>query len=537
MPSLLPAGAPARLRVRWRIVRIVVLLAIVLGLVWLWWHRFGEPEDFDHMEAQFKYGSIGSDHPLAQAPLPYWLWKVLPEVFPPGALVPKPMSPDSDKASFEAFGLVVEAQRELPSGYVAGQPAFERPIGFSRRRVFGMDFVGMNCSFCHLGTLKADEHAPRQIVLGGTGNAVDIEKYFLFLFAALTDPRFDADTMMPAIERELTRQNATLPWLQRQLYRYVVIPLLPRYLKWLEKNDFDFINPRNPNHLPPFGPGRVDTWALYKRTFVEPSQHDSIPGAVDFPSLWNQKAREGMRMHWDGNTDVLLERNIVSALSLIGTRIEYLDFDRLTRVTDWIIGLLPPRYVDRFPQKLVDTGQTAIDAALAGRGAVIFGDQCGRCHSAQGDRIGRVEPIDDLGTDPTRIEEFTPQLADALNKLGTDRWKLRNFRLQNGYVDTPLDGLWLRAPYLHNGSVPTLRDLLKPPAERPKRFCRGGEVYDWKNLGFLSATELASNGRDLCPGGFRYNTLVSGNSNKGHLYGTTLSEADKDALIEFLKTL
>jgi hypothetical protein len=258
---------------------------------------------------------------------------------------------------------------------------------------------------------------------------------------------------------------------------------------------------------------------------------------VDFPSLWNQKAREGMRMHWDGNTDVLQERNIVSALSLIGTRIEYLDFDRLTRVTDWIIGLLPPRYFDRFPQKLIDDGQVPIDSVLAARGAAIFGDQCGRCHSAQGDRIGRVEPIADLGTDPTRIEEFTPQLADALNKLGTDRWKLRNFRLQNGYVDTPLDGLWLRAPYLHNGSVPTMRDLLKPPAERPKRFCRGGEVYDWKNLGFVSATEIASNGRDLCPGGFRYNTLVSGNSNKGHLYGTTLSDVDKDALMEFLKTL
>ena len=54
---------------------------------------------------------------------------------------------------------------------------------------------------------------------------------------------------------------------------------------------------------------------------------------------------------------------------------------------------------------------------------------------------------------------------------------------------------------------------------------------------FVSDTVIAANGRDLCPGGFRYNTLVSGNSNKGHLYGTTLSDADKDALIEFMKTL
>ena len=537
MPNLLPSPAPGARPGRRRVVKILVLLALVLGLVWLWMHRFGEPEDFDHMEAQFKYGSLGSDHPLAQAPLPYWLWKVLPEVFPPSTTVARHLGPDNDTKSFEAFGLVVEAQRDLPIGYVAGQPAFDRPIGFSRRRVFGMDFVGMNCSFCHLGTYKAGEHEPRQIVLGGTGNAVNIEQYFLFLFSALTDPRFNADTMMPAIDRELARQNAELPWLQRLLYRYAVIPLLPRYLKWLEKDKFDFINPNNPNRLPPFGPGRVDTWALYKRVFVSPPQHDNIPGAVDFPSLWNQKAREGMRMHWDGNTDVLQERNIVSALSLIGKRIEYLDFDRLTRVTDWIVGLLPPRYADRFPQALVDKGQTAVDTALAQRGSIVFGEQCGRCHSAQGDRIGRVEPIADLGTDPTRIEEFTPQLSDALNKLGTDRWRLRNFRLQNGYVDTPLDGVWLRAPYLHNGSVPTLRDLLKPQDERPKRFCRGGELYDWENLGYFAAPVVAANGRDLCPGGFRYNILVSGNSNKGHLYGTTLSDADKNALIEFLKTL
>ena len=536
MPSLLPSPAPGAHPLRGRLVKIVLLLALVLGIVWLWTHRFGEPEDFDHMEAQFKYGSIGSDHPLAQAPVPYWLWKVLPETFPPATAIPRHLGPDNDKKTFEAFGLVVEAQRDLPSGYLAGQPKFDRPIGFSRRRVFGMDFVGMNCSFCHLGTFKAGEHEPRQIVLGGTGNAVDIEQYFLYLFSALTDPRFNADTVMPAVDRELARQNAELSWLQRLLYRYVVIPVLPRYLKWLEKDKFDFIIPNNPNRLPSFGPGRVDTWALYKRVFVNPPQQDVTAGIADFPSLWNQKAREGMRMHWDGNTDVLLERNIVSALSLIGKRIEYLDFDRLTRVTDWIVGLLPPRYVDHFPKALVDKGQTAIDTALAQRGSVVFGEQCGRCHSAQGDRIGRVEPITDLGTDPTRIADFTPELSDSLNRLGTDRWQLRNFRLQNGYVNAPLDGLWLRAPYLHNGSVPTLRDLLEPPEKRPVRFCRGGEVYDWKKLGFLSAPVVA-NGRDTCPGQFRYNTRVSGNSNKGHLYGTTLSDADKDALIEFLKTL
>ena len=98
----------------------------------------------------------------------------------------------------------------------------------------------------------------------------------------------------------------------------------------------------------------------------------------------------------------------------------------------------------------------------------------------------------------------------------------------------PLDGLWLRAPYLHNGSVPTLRDLLKPVAERPQAFWRGDDVYDPRDVGFVSNVP-ARDGVAF----FRYDTGVPGNSNAGHegaRYGTELPAADKDALLEFLKT-
>jgi hypothetical protein len=534
MPSLLPGAPTGTNPWRRRLLLLAAAVLLVLVLAWLWGQRFGEPDDYDHMEAQFKYGSIGADHPLAQAPLPYWLWKALPEVFPTVGTVPPPQGPSNDRKGYEAFGLVVEAQPESPRGHVAGQPAFERPIGFSKRRVLGMDFVGLNCAFCHLGSIKADAAAPRQVVLGGTGNAVNIEQYFLYLFAAMTDARFKADTVMPAVERELQRQGGTLPWWQRLIYRHVLIPVLPSYLSWMQRAKFDFIYPANPQRLPEFGPGRVDTWGLYKRVFVDPPQQDSISGTSDFPSLWNQKAREGMRMHWDGNTDVLIERNIVSALSLIGKRIDYLDFDRLTRVTDWIVGLLPPRYVDRYPSR--PGGPAPIDTALSLRGKAVFDTECAHCHSPQGDRIGRVEPVPDLGTDPERIAEFTPELMNALNRLGTRQWQLRHFRVENGYVNTPLDGIWLRAPYLHNGSVPTLHDLLTPPEQRPAVFCRGGEVIDWVKLGYLTPAP-AGDGPTACGGLFRYDTRVPGNGNGGHFYGTSLGDADKRALLEFMKTL
>jgi cytochrome c peroxidase len=186
------------------------------------------------------------------------------------------------------------------------------------------------------------------------------------------------------------------------------------------------------------------------------------------------------------------------------------------------------------PKGRIAPGKSAIDAALASRGAALFQERCARCHSPQGDRTGRVEPIADLGTDPHRIREFIVPLQDALNRLGTDQWRLRRFRVQDGYVNTLLDGVWLRAPYLHNGSVPTLRDLLNPPEQRPTKFCRGGDDYDWSNLGFVSATSARGDG---CPTSYLYDTRIDGNGNQGHLYGTGLPDADKEALVEFMKTL
>ena len=73
-----------------------------------------------------------------------------------------------------------------------------------------------------------------------------------------------------------------------------------------------------------------------------------------------------------------------------------------------------------------------------------------------------------------------------MNTIGTGTpWKFSHFRKTDGYANMPLDGVWLRAPYLHNGSVPTLRALLFPE-ERPAVFYRGYDVYDWQRVGFVA---------------------------------------------------
>ena len=94
----------------------------------------------------------------------------------------------------------------------------------------------------------------------------------------------------------------------------------------------------------------------------------------------------------------------------------------------------------------------------------------------------------------------------------------------------PLVGTWLNAPYLHNGSVPTLSDLLNLPEQRPSRFYRGYDVIDAVGVGFVVDESAAREG-DL------YETKKPGNGADGHRYGTALSPAAKKALIEFLKTL
>ena len=84
-----------------------------------------------------------------------------------------------------------------------------------------------------------------------------------------------------------------------------------------------------------------------------------------------------------------------------------------------------------------------------------------------------------------------------------------------------LDGLWARAPYLHNGSVPSLADVLRPPVERPTTFVVGYDVYDQQRVGFVS------DGADARAQGRLFDTRLPGNGNKGHRYGIDLPEADK----------
>lgn len=444
--------------------------------------RFGDPVE------HFKYGSIGAE--TTRGGIPYWLWYVLPEVF-------EDLLPAGSGRGYERFGFVYES------------PSHARPIGVSYRRR-QVPLVGLNCASCHTGTIRDAPGAPRRIVLGMPAHQLDLQRYAQFLFAASSDPRFNASTLIAAI----ARVNPDFSWQDRLLHRLLVVPLSRRafadarpHFAWQDRR-------------PPQGPGRVDTFNPYKILFEMPMDADDSVGSADLPPLFNQRAREGLRLHWDGNNDSTQERNRSAALGA-GCTEDSLDLASIKRVEDWIWDFRPPP----FPSP-------RIDRARADQGALVYRQHCADCHAPGGQRTGQVVPLSEIGTDPERLRSFTPELAGRMNTFGTGRpWQFSHFRKTDGYAAMLLEGVWLRAPYLHNGSVPTLRDLLELPEKRPTLFYRGYDVYDYANVGFVSA------GADAAREGFEYSTRLKGNSNAGHLFGTRLTPAEKEALLEFLKTL
>jgi cytochrome c peroxidase len=167
------------------------------------------------------------------------------------------------------------------------------------------------------------------------------------------------------------------------------------------------------------------------------------------------------------------------------------------------------------------------------KGEQLFQNNCASCHVFGGSQTGKVVPIQEIGTDPHRLDSYTYEMLSNQNTLyASYPWRFSHFRKTNGYANVPLDGIWLRAPYLHNGSVPTLRDLLEVPEKRPKEFYRGYDVFDKEKVGFVSNVSEENDKKY-----FKFDTTVPGNSNSGHLYGTELSSEDKDALVEYMKKL
>jgi mono/diheme cytochrome c family protein len=430
------------------------------------------------------------------------------------------------------FGVLVDPDRgrRLPVGFV-----------LRRDRWTGTDFLMTNCALCHTGVIggrKIDGLGNRNLRLNAMNHAI-------LRIAGRAD--FNAGTMLPAAEAAARRRQLPWDWRSRRVAGIAI-----RELKEMAQRE------RTPGQR---GMSRVDAGPGRNTPieFAKTISHVAIQppyGYAKIPAVWMYAKRR--TFGWDGA--LTGDKGLMLASVEFNKGMPPKEIlrhpERWQSLNAYLNALRPPAY------------PRPIDPKLATRGRALFAANCSGCHGTYGPGVTggykeRVVPVSVVGTDPDRLRAVSPALVAARrqNPFG-ERVLLTE---SEGYVPPPLDGIWCRGPYLHNASVPTLEDMLRPPAERPVRFYVGGDTdYDLDRLGIAFTEEqgtrrddpatgrrgvktgsASSPRRPVAPGAQRrvapsqivFDTRAPGNSNQGHPFGTHLSATERRALLEYLKQL
>jgi hypothetical protein len=486
-------------------------------------------------------------------------------------------------------------------GYLPQQPCDANPdglpVGFARDPDNDRgDWVGLTCAACHTTELHHQRVAYR---IDGGPTLADFQTFVTDLTRALTATRDDPAKFRRFADRVLGRRASALR----------TIALRKRLdLVCQERAAFDARNatphPYGYGRLDAFG-HIVNQVLVVDLGVNDPAQVKPPDAPVSYPFLWDTPHHDFVQWNGIARNEVLgsrrlggLVRNVGEVLGVFGevhvspknTASIFTGYRSSVRVPDLIHleeaveNLRSPRWPDTFPP---------IDAAKADAGRALYDQYCLRCHA----RIDRADPLRKVTAvkTPVSVVRTDPRMAtnfaDRVGQTGKVRGRREYFVTGNRFGDTaradalivhtilgvvlnspwkqyrganfaevrddaaadrlvykarPLNGIWATAPYLHNGSVPDLYQLLLPADRRPAEFFVGSREFDPVNVGLRS---------DPGPRRFRFRTTdeagrpIPGNSNAGHEYGTGKPKADggdglpiltddqRRQLVEYLKTL
>ncbi|MEM7230004.1 MAG: hypothetical protein AAF432_14440 [Planctomycetota bacterium] len=247
--------------------------------------------------------------------------------------------------------------------------------------------------------------------------------------------------------------------------------------------------------------------------------------ASDVPPWWHMRKKNALYYNGMGRGDF---SKLIGQINVVAIR----DADDAQRTNDnmddvvaFMRALEPPSYPGD------------IDQLLAERGRGVFETNCTRCHGTYGEietYPNKLVPISEVGTDPA--------YAEMLMSSELPTWYNRSWYAQTepasrvepsmAYIAPPLDGIWCTAPYFHNGSVPTL-DAVIDSSIRPTFWERSfrDDDYDLDRIGWRFKSHDAGGTPRV------YDTTVDGYRNTGHTYGDDLTDTERRALLEYLKTL
>ncbi|HEY5949179.1 MAG TPA: cytochrome c [Kofleriaceae bacterium] len=446
------------------------------------------------------------------------------------------------------------------------------PVGFARDvdPVNG-DQMGLTCAGCHTGEV---EYNGTRVRIDGGQSLGDLEQLQNGILDSLNATLADAAKFARFATALGTTDTAALraameterDWWTRRIARS--------------------------RGLSPHGPSRVDAFTIIGNEVVcdllgVPANCTAAVAPTQFPFLWGTPDFQWAQ--YNSSVHSPLGRNVgevtgVFAEATLGPTfppvvISSANLTNLHALETWLKQLQPPAWQEQI--------FGAIDTGLAAQGEALYATNCASCHpevaprsapNAFGKTFAMMDfstPLSALGTDPMAALSFATRRSDpgpwtayvtAAGLLGPDGKVpavvllsisgssiIQRFFALSGFSDLqklayldfrqslsagiaqlttykarPLNGIAFTGPFLHNGSVPSIYELLLPPAERTKQFYVGSHSFDPVHLGF--STEKVSNAVLL-------DTAQVGNSNAGHVYGTQLSDADRYAIIEYLKTL
>jgi hypothetical protein len=464
------------------------------------------------------------------------------------------------------------------------------PIGISKTTVAtpigdlpAGDYAGLTCAACHETQLNYKGKHVR--IDGGPANAFDMQGYIKALNAAIQATLKDTTKF----DRLASRLGATSSEAKAKLRGRFEHQAVATY---------EYAT-RSSATLWPWGTARLDALSMINNRMTASlpgiPENTSTPIApVKPPFLWN--APQGLWTQWAAIVQDPLARNFGETMGVFmpmnlraktpadGLFQAEAAIPELHRVENQLERLAPPSWPEDVFGK--------IDRDKAKVGKALFVELCAGCHNAwpyrwtEPNKYGKrfilvgLVPQSYVGTDHTQAEAVRPfgltgQLSNNLppelrgkdvvpmaalkagiarEVLGRAVAKLKLTPAQlidlNGYRElpqppapesvykaAPRDGVWATPPFLHNGSVPNLYEMLVPASERPKKFCIGRE-FDPIKVG-LDTT--------CGPGTFVLDTTLLGNSNAGHSFqdgprgngtiGPLLTDDQRWALVEYLKSI
>ena len=433
----------------------------------------------------------------------------------------------------------------------------------------GNAWIGLNCAACHAGEIVINGQPVR---IDGGQSLIDYTKFENELLAALKATIAQPEKWNGFISRlQQTQKNIDPNTVKQQITSRI--------------NELEIRYAINATTVP-YGHGRLDAFGqIFNAVAVEAlkiPENKRVPDApTSFPVLWDASHLDVVQ--WNASAPNKepgpLAQNATTALAVYGT-VEVLGHAQTypSSINIKNLGYIQREFYKLTAPKWPTELAGKLDEKLLAQGEKLYTQHCVQCHSlvdytdAKRQLTAVVVPAKEVGTDQRMVNNFTAGTVKTgelegkhfalwfgkkfsaestrldlvmhvtLGSLLNHPWDsfcafVREFAsnktsqldsTQLYYKARPINGVWASAPYLHNGSVPTVYDLLLPAAQRPTQFFVGNRELDIVKVGNQTVEQ---EGTSL------FDTNLLGNSNNGHEYGTQLTEPERMALLEYIKNL